>query len=652
MISLDNISLQFGERPIFSNVSILINPKDKIGIVGKNGSGKSTLLKLIYQEIKPESGEIVIPQDIRIGYLPQHMEGVHKATLIEEVSKAFTEINKLETEIKKISDEISSREDYNSPDYNRLVQKLTEKNEYYHMLEGHNREAEIEQVLKGLGFGREEFNLPVSELSGGWRMRIELAKILLKTPHIFLLDEPTNHLDIESIQWLEYFLINYRGAVLLISHDKLFLDRISNRTIEISLGKIYDYKVSYSKFLLERQERRISQINAYKNQQKLIENTRKFIERFRYKATKAVQVQSRIKMLENLEIIEVDKEDSSAIHIAFPLAERAGDIVIEINKVSKIYGDKLVLKAIDLIVERGEKIAFVGRNGEGKTTLAKIINQEIKYEGSCRIGYNVILGYFAQDQEEQLLGDKTVLETIDEVAKGDIRTKIRDILGAFLFSGEDIDKKVKVLSGGEKSRLALIKLLLESYNLLLLDEPTNHLDIHSKDLLKKALLAFKGTCIIVSHDREFLDGLVDKVYEFRNHKIKEYRGGIQVFLEKKMISSFRDLNCNVSLSSTQVDEQNNKTISDNKSDYLKRKEYEKLLRKLSNKLNKLETNIDTLENKLQHMEAKLSDPTQLTKEEAAHLYQEYNRLETELARQMQLWENLSLEYEEQQNQRK
>ena len=601
MISVDHLSLSFGGFYLFREISFLINSQDKIGLVGRNGAGKTTLLKVFMGLQQPDEGKMVVPPGIRLGYLPQQMVIIDDKTLLDEAGSAFDEIVLLETEIKTLNSEISSRTDYNSEIYLDLIDQLSEKTERFHLLEGSNREQKIEQVLTGLGFTRSDFSRHTREFSGGWRMRIELAKILLKSPDVIMLDEPTNHLDIDSIQWLEEFLHDYHGAVLMISHDRVFLDKVTDRTVEISMGKIYDYRVPYSKYVALRKERREQQTAAYKNQQKLIDDTREFIERFRYKPTKSVQVQSRIRMLEKLEIIEIDEEDNSAINIKFPPAPRSGSVVLEIRDLSMSYGSHRVLDHVDLTIHRGERVAFVGRNGEGKTTLSRIITGELPFEGHLKIGHNVKIGYFAQNQDELLDGNKTVLETLDEVAIGDIRTKIRDILGAFLFSGEDVDKKVKVLSGGERSRLAMARLLLEPCNLLILDEPTNHLDMRSKDILKKALLKYDGTLIAVSHDREFLDGLVTKVYEFANGKIREHLGGIYEFLSRKKIASLAELERKASLQTAGFMKEE---ASSNKQAFLEKKEFEREVRKLENRIEKAEFRITEIEKEISSYEAK------------------------------------------------
>ena len=521
MISIDNVTVSFGGWTLFDQISFLVNPKDRIGLVGKNGAGKTTLLRIITGEQQPTSGAVTRNSDCTIGYLPQQMKVADTTTLIDETAKAFAEVLEIEAEIERITMALAEREDYDSPEYEQLMHRLDECNNRYHILGGDSRDADIEKTLLGLGFRREDFDRPTSQFSGGWRMRIELAKLLLRRPSIFLLDEPTNHLDIESIQWLEEYLRNYNGAVLLISHDRAFLDNVTNRTIEISLGKIYDYKVPYSKYVVLRRERREQQMAAYENQQRMIEKTEEFIERFRYKPTKSNQVQSRIKQLERLERIEVDEEDLSTLNIKFPPAPRSGQIVAEVKEVGKSFGSKHVFSGANFVIERGEKIALVGRNGEGKTTFARMLVSELQAsEGSIRLGANVNVGYYAQNQEDLMDGEITVFDTLDRVAVGDIRTRLRDILGAFLFRGEDIEKKVKVLSGGERARLAMARMMLEPHNLIVMDEPTNHMDMRSKDILKEALMRFDGTVVVVSHDREFLDGMVDKIYEFRDGGVK------------------------------------------------------------------------------------------------------------------------------------
>ncbi len=541
MVSVNNVSLLFGSFVLLDEVSFLITRQERIGLTGRNGAGKSTLMKIIAGLQDPTSGSIERPRELTVGYLEQQMKVSDTTTVLEEALKSFTELQALEQETIACTREVAERTDYETESYRNLCDRLHTASERYRMLGGNDYVSLTGQTLTGLGFSQSDFDRPTRELSGGWRMRVELAKILLKKPDLILLDEPTNHLDIESILWLENFLETYAGAVILVSHDRTFLDNVTRRTIEISLGKIYDYKVSYTKYTELRRERREQQIAAYRNQQKMIDDTEKFIARFRYKPTKSVQVQSKIKQLKKLDRIEIEEEDLSAINIRFSPAPRSGTVVVEADEASKRYGDHLVLDKISLKIERGEKVAFVGRNGEGKTTLSRMILGQIDFEGVIKRGHKVSIGYFAQNQDELLNDEMTVLETVERIATGDVRTRLRDILGAFLFHGEDVDKKVKVLSGGERSRLATIQLLLEPYNLLLLDEPTNHLDIRSKEILKKALIKFDGTLIVVSHDRDFLDGLVDKVYEFRDKKIKTHLGGIAEFLRSRKIESLREL---------------------------------------------------------------------------------------------------------------
>ncbi len=644
MISVNNLTIRFGNFELFSDIGFLINKRDRIGLVGKNGAGKSTLLKVINGDISPNEGNISVPTDIKIGYLPQQMilENA-KLSVFEEARTAFQNVLEIQTEIDKLNVQIANYHDYTEDEYSKLIEKLTHLSEHLNIIGADNVEQNIEKVLKGLGFSQTDFQRKISEFSGGWKMRVELAKILLQNPDVILLDEPTNHLDIEAIQWLESFLETYGGAVLVISHDRAFLDNVTNRTIEINLGKIYDYKVSYSKFKVLQQERLAQQIAAYENQQKLIEDTERFIERFRYKATKANQVQSRIKQLEKLDRLEIDELDNAAMNIKFPPAPRSGDIVVKIDELSQTYdGKKYILNKIDLIVERGEKIAFVGRNGEGKTTLSKVIIGELEYSGELKIGHNVKIGYFAQNQDELLDPELTVFETLDRIAVGDIRTKLRDILGSFLFSGEDIDKKVKVLSGGEHSRLSLAKLLLEPYNLLVLDEPTNHLDMRSKDILKQALLKFDGSLIIVSHDRYFLDGLVDKVYEFKNHKIRQHIGGIYDFLRKKKIENLKELEQKEKVQASQTKEK----FSENKILYLERKEIERQRRSLQNKVEKAEKEIERLEKEIETLHNLLSNPEKIDAEEANAVFEKFSKLNSELEHQMDLWEKAGNELHE------
>lgn len=542
MISINNLSVEFSAKSLFDNISYVINKKDKIALVGKNGAGKSTMLKIIAGLQHPTSGSVAVPQGVTIGYLPQHMTISDSLTVIEEVRKAFSSIDEMHARFDRLNEQLASRTDYDSPEYQKLIDNITTLTEHIAMAESENCEAEMEKTLIGLGFKRSDFNRPTAEFSGGWRMRIELAKLLLQKPDVLLLDEPTNHLDIESIQWLEDFLINNGKAVIVISHDRKFVDNITTRTIEVTMGRIYDYKVNYSKYLELRKERREQQQKAYDEQQKFIAETKEFIERFKGTYSKTLQVQSRVKMLEKLEILEVDEEDTSALRLKFPPSPRSGNYPVIMENVGKTYGDHVVFKNATLTVERGDKLAFVGKNGEGKSTLVKCIMKEIEHDGTLTLGHNVQIGYFAQNQASLLDENLTVFQTIDDVAKGEIRNKIRDLLGAFMFGGpEQSMKKVKVLSGGERTRLAMIKLLLEPVNLLILDEPTNHLDLKTKDILKQALLDFDGTLIVVSHDRDFLDGLVTKVYEFGNKQVKEHLSGIYEFLEKKKMESLREL---------------------------------------------------------------------------------------------------------------
>jgi len=641
MVSVQEISVAFGSFDLLSNISFLINEQDRIGLAGKNGAGKSTLLKIIAGLQSPSGGLVDKSKDVTIGYLPQQMRVNDSTTVMNETVTAFSELTGLSEEIEFCSSEIARRDDYESPEYLKICDHLTVVEERYRMLGGTNFMAEAEQALLGLGFERKDFDRPTKELSGGWRMRIELAKILLRKPSLFLLDEPTNHLDIESIQWLETFLAGYPGAVVLVSHDRAFLDNVTKRTIEISLGKIYDYKASWSKYLILRQERREQQIAAFRNQQKKIEDTEKFIERFRSKATKAVQVQSKIKQLDKVERLEVDDEDTSSINLRFPPAFRSGTVVVEAEGLSKSYGSVNVLNKIDIKIQRGEKVAFVGRNGEGKTTFSKIITGELDHNGILKIGHNVKTGYFAQNQDELLDENRTVLQTIDDVAKGDIRTKIRDMLGAFLFRGDDVEKKVKVLSGGERSRLALVKLLLEPSNLLVLDEPTNHLDMRSKDILKQALIKYDGTLIVVSHDRDFLDGIVSKVFEFRNNRIKENIGGIYEFLRKKKIENLKDIEKKdkVKNNTASVD------VSSNKQKYLEKKEFERNLRKLKKKLEDSETLIEKLEAEIQAVDKAFMEPGNYSQAHEDN-YKRYKDLKEELNEEMNNWALYSQEVDE------
>lgn len=641
MVSVQNISVSFGSFDLLSDISFLVNNNDRIGLAGKNGAGKTTLLRIIAGQQMPTSGKVEVPRDFTIGYLPQQMKVNDSTTVLNEALTAFNELFELEKEIERCRHEVSNRDDYDSPDYLRLCDHLTFIQDRHHILGGVNYLAETEKTLSGLGFERADFEKPTKELSGGWRMRVELAKLLLKKPELFLLDEPTNHLDIESIQWVESFLENYPGSVIVVSHDRAFLDNVTKRTIEISLGRIYDYKVAWSEFVVLRKERREQQIASFRNQQKMIEDTEKFIERFRYKATKAVQVQSKIKQLDKVERIEVDDEDTSSINIRFAPSPRSGSVVVGADEVSFSFGPLKVLDTVSLTIERGEKVAFVGRNGEGKTTFSRIITGELHQTGKMKIGHNVKIGYFAQNQDELLDGKKTVFQTIDDTAKGDIRTKIRDMLAAFLFRGEDIDKKVRVLSGGERSRLALVKLLLEPYNLLVLDEPTNHLDMRSKDILKQALIKYDGTLIVVSHDRDFLDGLVKKVYEFKHRKIKENIGGIYDFLRKKKIENLRDLERKDKIVK---ESQDNDKFSDNKKRYIEKKEYERNLRKLTRRVEDMEKEIEALEKEIDLMDNRFSDPDHIAAKDESS-YNIYNTLKKSLSEKMGLWSEYTHELE-------
>ncbi|RLD64438.1 MAG: ABC transporter ATP-binding protein [Bacteroidetes bacterium] len=643
MISVNQLTIEFGGFELFKNISFFINTSDKIGLVGKNGAGKTTLLKAIVGIQKPTKGNVVVPQDVTIGYLPQHMILNEGKTVVDETLATFADVLDIENEINKINHQITNRTDYESADYLDLINKLTEKNEQFNILGGNTLHANVEQTLTGLGFASEDFDRQTNEFSGGWRMRIELAKILLRKPDLILLDEPTNHLDIVSIQWLEDYLHNYKGAVLMVSHDRTFLDNVTNRTVEISLGKVYDYKVSYSKFRILRKERIEQQLAAYKNQQKKIEETTQFINRFRYQATKAVQVQSRIKQLDKMEIIEIDVDDNSSIKFKFPPAPRSGLVVVETKHLVKKYDEKLVLNDVNLTIERGEHVSFVGKNGEGKTTLSKIICGQLQYDGEMKIGHNVNVGYFAQNQTDMLDKNKTVFQTIDDVAVGEIRTKIRDILAAFLFKGEDIDKKVQVLSGGEKARLAFIRLLLQPYNLLVLDEPTNHLDIQSKDIIKQSLINYTGTLIVVSHDRYFLDGLSEKVYEFKDKNIKQYIGGIQEFLEKRRLASFKELEKkNRETKATPKEEKN----TSNKLLYKKRKEFERKINRVESNIKKSESKILEIEKDIAEVDKLFANPDQNTDLDSNLLYKKYDWLKNELEKEMNIWEELNQEKED------
>ena len=638
MISIDNLTVSFGGWTLFDGISFLVNPKERIGLVGKNGAGKTTILKLIAGLQQPTSGAVTKTADCTIGYLPQQMQVADTTTLIAETAKAFEEVLAIEAEIERLTNEIAIRTDYESEEYEKLLHRLNDANDRYHILGGDTRDADIEKTLLGLGFRREEFEKPTREFSGGWRMRIELAKLLLRRPSIFLLDEPTNHLDIESIQWLEEYLKNYNGAVLLISHDRAFLDNVTTRTIELSLGKIYDYKVPYSHFVTLRAERRAQQLAAYQNQQRLIEKSEEFIEKFRYKPTKSNQVQSRIKQLDKLERIEVEEEDLATLNIKFPPAPRSGQIVADVKGVGKAFGDHRVFSGAEFTIHKGDKIALVGRNGEGKTTFARMLIGELEQsEGEIKIGANVSIGYYAQNQDDLMNGDFTVYDTLDRVAVGDIRTRLRDILGAFLFRGEDIEKKVKVLSGGERSRLAMARMMLEPHNLLILDEPTNHMDMRSKDILKTALQKFDGTVVVVSHDREFLDGIVDKVYEFRDGGVREYLGGIYYFLEKRKVENLREIERKVPA----VTAAKSEPASTGKLSYEQKKEQEKLLRKLRKNVEQIETELAGVEQKIAEYDARFATATEYNAED----YKAYDELKERYDHLMHEWEKASYEVE-------
>ena len=633
MISVNGISVVFGGYYLLNNVSFLINKKDKLGLTGKNGAGKSTTLKLLAGVNIPTEGTISMASNLKIGYLPQTKVYGTGRTVRNEAKLAFQDIFILQDELDLLNNELIEREDYESESYLKLLGKISDKTEQLSMAGVDNIDAETEVVLKGLGFKNEDFERSTEEFSGGWRMRIELAKILLARPDIFLLDEPTNHLDIESITWLESFLQSYSGAVVLVSHDRTFLDNVTKRTIEISLSKAYDYKVPYSKYEELRKERVEQQLRAYENQQKQIKDTEEFIERFRYQATKAIQVQSRIKQLEKMERIEVEFEDTSRINIRFQPAVRSGDIVLTGRSLTKNYDDLLVLNGVDIDIKRGEKLAFVGKNGEGKSTLVKMIIGEIPFSGELKIGHNVNIGYFAQNQADLLDENMTVLDTVDSVAEGEIRKKIRDLLGAFLFSGEDVDKKVKVLSGGERTRLAMVRLLLQPYNLLILDEPTNHLDLRTKGILKEALKNFDGTVIVVSHDRDFLNGLTDKIIEFTNKNIKEHLGGIIGFLENKRIATITEYEKQKSKIVTNVlsDKSANKEI--NKLSFEEQKQKSKEIKKAQQRVEKAEQLIDQLENKISEIEETLSNG-----ETSDELLKNYSEIKLSLDEVMKEWE--------------
>ena len=641
MYSVSDLAVHYSGDYLFRNVSFIINKKDRVGLVGHNGSGKTTLLRILAGSQSPESGEVVIPSTARIGFLPQEMELRSDKTIYDETIAAFDEILALKTNIDQLSSEIAEREDYETQSYQKLIHRLSDANEKFQLLGGQSMDADVEKVLAGLGFKRSDFNRPVAEFSYGWQMRIEIAKILLRKPDLILLDEPTNHLDIESIQWLEDFLSNYFGAVILVSHDRAFLDNLCNRTIEISDERIFDYKSAYTEYVRLREERLEQQLATYNNQQKQIRQIERFIERFRYKNTKARQVQSKIKMLDKLDTVEIEGFDNAAIHFKFPPAPRSGKVVVECRGLGKSYGNNQVLKNLDLSIIKGDRVAFVGKNGEGKTTLSKVFIGLLEYEGELKFGHNVKLAYYAQDQAEMLDGNKTVFETIDDEATGDMRSQVRNLLGGFLFSGEDIDKKVRVLSGGEKSRLSLARLLLEPSNFMILDEPTNHLDMRSKDILKSALLQYEGTLVIVSHDRDFLQGLSNKVFEFRNKGVKEYLGDIYDFLYFKKLSNLRELE-----QKKGHGPHKGKEISRNKELYERSKQLERSIRKLNTQISKCEKRVEELETGLSDMDKVLMDPDQ-HKEALSNpeVFKKYNSIKISLEKEMEHWEELSVELE-------
>ena len=649
MISVEGLKVEFNATPLFEDVSYVINKKDRIALVGKNGAGKSTMLKILAGLQHPTAGTVSVPRDCTIGYLPQVMVLSDERTVMQEAELAFEHIFEMQADIERMNQELADRTDYESEDYQKLIDRFTHENDRFLMMGGTNYQAEIERTLQGLGFSRADFDRPTSEFSGGWRMRIELAKLLLRRPDVLLLDEPTNHLDIESIQWLENFLATRANAVVLVSHDRAFLNNVTTRTIEISCGRIYDYKVKYDEFVVLRKERREQQLRAYENQQKQIEDTEAFIERFRYKATKAVQVQSRIKQLEKIERIEVDEEDNSALRLKFVCSSRSGNYPVICEDVAKAYGDHVVFHDVNLTINRGEKVAFVGKNGEGKSTLVKCIMGEISdYTGKLTLGHNVQIGYFAQNQAQLLDGELTVFDTIDRVAVGDIRLKIRDILGAFMFGGEASDKKVKVLSGGERTRLAMIKLLLEPVNFLILDEPTNHLDMRSKDVLKEAIRDFDGTVIIVSHDRDFLDGLATKVYEFGGGVVKEHLGGIYDFLKKKQIENLNELQKSPSLSESPTGAKKPSAAeapqaSAGRLSYEEQKELNKRLKKLERRVADCEAEIEQTEAAIAILEEKMATPEGASD---MSLYEQHQKLKQQLDRVMEEWDAASTELEE------
>jgi ATP-binding cassette subfamily F protein 3 len=640
LVSVENLTVEFGSFTLFDSISFVVNKKDRIALVGRNGAGKSTLLRILSGSFVASSGSVNIPKDISVGYLPQQMELVDKNSVREEAERAFEHIHRMEHEIERINNLLAQRTDYESEDYHKLIEQTIQLAELHKMLGGNNYQAELERTLIGLGFRREDFDRQTAEFSGGWRMRVELAKLLLRKPDVLLLDEPTNHLDIESIQWLETFIATRANAGILVSHDRAFINQTATRTIEIELGRLYDYKVGYDAYVELRRERREQQLRAYENQQKKLADTEAFIERFRYKASKAVQVQSRIKQLEKIERIEVDEVDTSALRLKFPPAPSSGAWPIIMEDVEKIYGNHVVFSNVNLTIKRGEKLGFVGKNGEGKTTLLRCIANEISYTGKIMLGHQVRIAWFAQDEASRLDNNLTVFETIDQAAIGDVRTKIRDILGAFMFGGEASDKKVSVLSGGERSRLAMIRLLLKPANFLILDEPTNHLDMRSKDVLKSALAAFSGTVIVVSHDREFMDGLVEKVYEFANKRVTEHIGGIYEFLERKKISSLRELDASASSTSVVLGET---APSSSKQSYAAQKELVRMIRKHEKALADAEAKISAIEASIASLEADLATPEGAAK---ADLYARHADLKASLTAEMDEWTRLGDALEE------
>ena len=646
MISVEGLTVEFGVKPLFLNASFVINDRDRIALVGKNGAGKSTMLKILCGKQQPTSGNVAVPNDQTVGYLPQVMILQDETTVREEARKAFAKVTQMKAKIDEMNRQLADRTDYESDSYMALVEKFTQEHERYMMMGGDNYEAEIERTLSGLGFTKNDFDRPTSEFSGGWRMRIELAKILLQKPDVLLLDEPTNHLDIESIQWLEQQLAQSTRAVVLVSHDRAFINNVTNRTLEISCGKVIDYKVKYDEYVKLRAERREQQIRAYENQQKEIAETKQFIERFRYQATKAVQVQQRIRQLEKIVPIEIDEVDNSSLHLKFPPCLRSGDYPVICDQVAKSYGNHLVFSNVDMLIKRGEKVAFVGKNGEGKSTLVKCIMGEIPFDGTLKVGHNVQIGYFAQNQAQLLDESLSVFETIDNVAKGEIRLKINDILGAFMFGGEASEKKVKVLSGGERSRLAMIRLLLEPVNFLILDEPTNHLDMQSKDVLKEAIKAFDGTVILVSHDRDFLDGLVDKVYEFGGGKVREHLGGIYEYLRFHNAENITD--ALGSGTAPKQEEQEKKPAANEHKDkdsalsYAERKEQQKKISRIQKQVKESEKRIEEMEAKLEELGKQLEQPENASD---MTLVNKYTELQSALDEEMQKWEELSLQLE-------